>query len=944
MRFGSLLVFVAITSCSFTHLLAQSTGPDAELQIQIPLDPHVRTGELSNGLHYYIRKNEKPENRAELRLAVKAGSIQEDADQLGLAHFVEHMAFNGTEHFTKNELIDYLESVGTRFGPDLNAYTSFDETVYMLQVRTDDQEQFDKGLTVLEDWAGGLLFDEEEIDKERGVVVSEWRTRLSANQRMQQKYFPVMFHKSRYAERLPIGDPEIVGKADYATIRRFYEDWYRPDLMAVVVTGDVDVDSIEHVIIDRFASLENPGNPRARKEYPVPPHEETLVVVCSDREASFTNVRIMYKHPEQEVRDLGDYRQNLKRRLYNRMLNARLYELNSTADPPFVFASSGYGGSVGNIDTYYSFAMVPEGGVIRGFEALLAENFRVLRHGFVGSELERQKEEMLRSAEQRVKEKDRLESGDLARRYISHFLDQSPVPGAEKTLELYERFLPGITVDEVNALAEKWLTDENCVIILTGPGKEESPLPGEEELLNVLADVKTWDIAPYADEVVEAEFLEEEFEPVAVTRETVLDSALDIHMFELENGVRVMYKHTDLKNDEILMGAYSLGGHSLYDNEEYYSARAIGSVMRESGLSDLTAPQLEKIMAGTRVNVGPFVSERYEGFNGNCSVEDFELMFQLIHAYAVDPRFHEDGLHAYLKKQQAIYANLLSNPRNYFGDEVSRLRYNNHPRRAFPKPEHLEYVELEVVEDIYEDRFADMSDFTFFFTGNFDPDTLKSYSAQYLGNLPSTHREETWKDVGIDYPEENTDTTFYRGEAPKSIAQIIYHGPFDWNKENVFNLRALIDYLRIQLRETLREDMGGVYGVSVYGGPGKEPPRYSISISFNADPPRTQELMGAAYDVLNKAMNGEISEEDLQKVKETQRQTRVKNMEENRYWHSGMIDYWHGESDLQDLTLETLNEKLDALSGKDLQEMANTCFNQGARIEAVLHPGKFNRS
>ena len=422
--------------------------------IPIPKDPSVRLDTLSNGIVYYIKQNKKPEDRAELRLVLKAGSMQEDQDQLGLAHFIEHMAFNGTKHFEKNELVDYLESLGMRFGPDLNAYTSFDETVYMLQARTDSMELLEKGLLILEDWANGLTFDPEEIDKERGVVISEWRSRLSPEQRLQQQYFPILYKGSRYAKRLPIGDPEIIENADYATIKRFYQDWYRPGLMAIVATGDFDMDWMEQEIKSRFSKIAAKPNPRERKKYDVPQHDETLYAICSDDEAAFTQVRIVYKHEKKEVKTVEDYRQNLARNLFNRMLNARLFELQQTANPPFTFAYSGYGGDVGNLDTYTVYAFVQKGAALEGIESVLTETKRAVDFGFTQTELDRQKQELITAAEKANNEKDKTQSGRLVMRYVYHFLQGNPIPNPEQTLALYQLLLQQITLEDINPLGE----------------------------------------------------------------------------------------------------------------------------------------------------------------------------------------------------------------------------------------------------------------------------------------------------------------------------------------------------------------------------------------------------------------------------------------------------------------------------------------------------------
>lgn len=474
----------------------------------IPTDERVVMGTLANGMKYYIQKNQKPENRAELRLAVNAGSILEDEDQKGLAHFVEHMAFNGTENFEKSELVDYLESVGTRFGPDLNAYTSFDETVYMLQVRTDSTELFDKGLLIMKDWANGVTFDHEEIDKERGVVESEWRSRLSPDQRMQNETFPVMYHNSQYAQRLPIGDPEIIRNADYEVFKRFYNDWYRPDLMAIIAVGDFDVAKIEMQVKALFGSIPKAVNPRPRTQFDVPFHDETLVKVASDKEASFTNVSLMYKHDQIKTKSLRDYRSSLIRRAYNGMLNARMSEVAKQPDPPFMFSGTGYGRDVGDIDSYSSFAMVPEGKANAALKALMIENKRVLEHGFTSSEWERQKDKMIETGERGVKEKDKTDSRRLAMRYVYNYLDENPIPGPEQSLHFMKQYLPTIQLNEINKLAKSFIKDDSRVIVVTGPEKEETPLPTEQALRALVSEVDQMPVEAYIDEVASEPFLQ----------------------------------------------------------------------------------------------------------------------------------------------------------------------------------------------------------------------------------------------------------------------------------------------------------------------------------------------------------------------------------------------------------------------------------------------------
>ncbi|MCB9267893.1 MAG: insulinase family protein, partial [Lewinellaceae bacterium] len=690
----------------------------------LPTDPRVRTGTLLNGMRYYIQYNPKPENRAELRLAVHAGSLQEDEGQLGIAHFVEHMAFNGTEHFEKNELINYLEKTGARFGADLNAYTSFEETVYKLQARTDSLPLLEKGLLIMEDWAGGLSFEPEEIDKERGVVVSEWRTRLSPDQRLQQQYFPVLYKGSRYANRMPIGKPEIIENAGYATIRRFYEDWYRPDLMAFIAVGDFEVDWMEKEVIRRFSGLQNPESSRPRKDYEVPGHQETLTVIATDKEAAFTRVQVIYKHEEKPVTTIEDFRRQLTYSLYNKMLNARLVEVQMQPNPPFTFAYSGYGSDVGNLGAYTIYAFVGEGGAIEGISAVLRETRRALLHGFTETELKRHKADIMQSVENDYKEREKTKSGTLASRYVYNFLDQNPIPGPEQRLHLYQELLPAITLEDINPLPRQWITDSNRVAIITGPEHAESPLPSREEILDLLAQIDTMSLEPYVDKINDAPLIKEVLSPVPIISRKKLDS-LGITLIELSNGVKAYLKPTDFQNDEILMSAFSPGGHSLYSLEEYYSAANAAAIIDQSGLGEFSMPELQKKLAGKTASAGPYINELYEGVSGSSDQESLETMLRLVYLYFTEPRRDSAVFLSYLSRQASIFENMMDNPYYYYADVKNQIKYKGNPRRQITTLEDLRKISLDEVIHIYQERFANAGDFTFVFVGNFEPETLE---------------------------------------------------------------------------------------------------------------------------------------------------------------------------------------------------------------------------
>ena len=904
----------------------------------IPVDERLSHGVLSNGMHYYIQKNVRPENRAELRLAVNAGSVLEDEDQKGLAHFVEHMAFNGTRNFEKNELIDYLESTGTRFGPDLNAFTSFDETVYMLQVRTDSTALFDKGMQVIRDWADGITFDEEEIDKERGVVESEWRSRLSPDQRMQNVYFPIMYKGSQYAERLPIGDPEIIKNADYETIKRYYRDWYRPDLMAVVVVGDVDVSTVEAQVKQLFGDIPAATSPRPRTKYDMPKHPETLVSVVSDKEASFTNVRVMYKHDKIHTKTTADFRESLVRQVYNRMLGARLSEISKNPDPPFMFAYTGYGGDVGDMDTYSSFAFVPEGKASAALETLLTENKRVLRHGFTAGEMERAKKEMMEGAERNVKEMDKTESNRLVMRYVYKYLDDIATPSPSQALALYEQYLPSIQLSEVNALPSQWIRDESRVVVINGPQKEEAPLPEEDEVRNMLEQVAQTSVEPYVDDVVEEPFFTAELSETPIAEDITYEE-VDVRYIKLDNGVDVYLKKTDFKNDEILMSAQSPGGSSLYNDDEYFNASNAASIVSEAGIGAFSPTQMDKLMAGKTVFVSPYIGTLSEGMNGSASPDDMEIMFQMIYKYFYEPRIDAEAFASFVSKQSGVFKNLMSNPTYFFSDYVSRKKYDEHPRVGFPSADDWTDLDYARAMEIYKERFADASDFTFSFVGNFDEDKITSFIQTYLGNLPTIDREEDWKDLGIDPVKGVVKERFEKGEAPKTNVHMYFHGDYKYNVENNYIMNSTLAYLRIKLREALREELGGVYGVRLSGGGSKKPKEnYGIVISFNADPPMTDTLIQEAKRVIQSAIEEGPNDLDMTKVKETQKQGRVKNLKENRFWQRRINTAHEEDKNFDEILLSTLEKRIEGLTAAQIQEAISTYFDYDDYMEFIMDP------
>ena len=928
----ALWVLAAVTS-----LKAQLTG-NLQLNDPIPFHEGVRSGKLSNGMEYYLLKNSKPEKRCELRLALKAGSIVEDDDQQGIAHFVEHMCFNGSKNFKKNELVNYLESTGTKFGADLNAFTSFDETVYMLEVRTDNKEIFDKGLLVMEDWAGGVSFEDQEIDKERGVVESEWRTRLSPNQRMQNKYFPVIYAGSQYAKRLPIGQMDIIRSAPYDNFKRFYRDWYRPDLMALVVVGDFDMDAVEKHIKERFSALKNPSNPRPRKDFQVPKHKNTLVSICSDKEASATTVQIMYKHDYQNPVSIKDFRQEFIYNLYNQMINARLAELTQKPEPPFSFAYSTYRQDVGSMASYTSFASTKDGGSMASFKTLLEENERVKRFGFTQTELDRIKKQIETRAESEFKEKDKTQSRSLIMGIVYHFLKNSPFLSPDQELNMVKKILPTITLDDVNALCRRFVTDENRVVVVTSPEKPEIKLPTEAEILNLIETAKELRLEPYVDKVSSEPLMPQTPVKGMVVGEEK-NNSLGTITWKLSNGALVVLKPTTFKNDEILFSASSQGGSFLYDLEDNNNAAFAAQVIASSGVGNFDQISLDKYLTGKELGVVPYIGSYREGMNGQTSVSDAETFFQLVNLYFTKPRSDKDAFESFKSKQVARLKNFLSDPQRYFMVEANKIKTSNNPRTKFTTVEDIEKLNPDRMYEIYKERFSNASDFTFFITGSFTPESIKPYVEQYLASLPAKGAKEKMKDQGVRFPDGVVEKSWQNGAAPKSNVDITFHTPFEWNDKNRYDFQSMVEVLRIKLRETLREDKGGVYGVSVSGNTRNFPTaEATLTISFNCTPGNEKNLIDATMDVLKKAKSIGAEETDLVKVRETQRQERIKNLEQNRFWNGGLQNCYENEINPEFLLMKNYEKLINGLTTEDIKQACNKYIDEKSMINITATP------
>ena len=884
-----------------------------ELTEVLPRDPAVLTGELDNGLRYYVRSNGRPENRAFLRLIVRAGSVLEDDDQRGLAHFVEHMAFNGTRNFEKTELLDYLQGIGMRFGPDVNAYTSFDETVYMLEVPTDDPEILDTALLVLEDWASGVSLEDEEIEKERGVVVEEWRGNRGAGARLRDAEIPYRFHGSRYAERLPIGDPEMLREAPPERLRDFYRDWYRPDLMAVIAVGDFDAAEVAAEIRKRFGRLEGPDEPRERFEAEIPPHEETLVSVFSDPELPRSSVSVAYKGPADEFVTVADYRARLVRGLYNGMLNNRLAERAEEADPPFIGATSGRGTLARTRSLYVLSAGAREGDAVRALEALLTESERARRHGFEESELERARINTLRSIDRAWDERDKTHSAAYTGEYSRHFLSDEPFPGIAYERELARRYVPEIGLAEVNAVADSWIHDHDRVILASGPEKEGLDQPAEEELLAAFDRVGQVEVAAWEDDVGEGALVPVPPSPGRIVERSTIEE-LGVTEWRLSNGVRVVLRPSDFKNDEILVGSFSPGGASLVSDEDWLEANVATSVVQLSGFGNFSLTQLNKALAGKVARVGAVIGPLFESIGGRGSPKDLETLFELIYLGGTSPRRDAEAYESFLTRQGALLRNQSAMPRYAFMKTFVELLSQNHPRRRLLTEEMLTELDQDRIFAVYEDRFRDFSDFTFFLAGSFELDAIEPLVETWLGGLPSTGREETWRDVGVRTPRGRIERTVYKGLEEQSQVALVFSGSFEQSQLNRYRLDSMTSLLRERLRERLREELGGTYGANVSGGADRIPvPEFAVQILFGCDPDRVGEMLQAVDEEIARIRTEPATEEEVASIREQQRRARETAKETNGFW-LGVLQtvYRFGEDPLTILEYERLFDELDA--------------------------------
>ena len=775
--------------------------PEIEVEEPLDFDPLVVRGTLSNGLSYYIRHNEEPRGRAQIALAVKAGSVHEEENQRGLAHLVEHMAFNGTERFAKQEIVEYLESIGSTFGAHLNAYTDFDETLYFLEIPTDDPEITENAFQILSDWAYAISFDPEEFELERGVVLEEWRLSQGFNSRLQDNLLSLLFGSSRYADRAPIGLTEIIENAPVERLIEYYGRWYRPDLMAVVAVGDFDIEDMEAKVRQHFAP---PPEGEAYQEravvapsterptFDVPSYDGTRIEVFTDAESPGSQFILIRNLAPDKGQDLSAFRRYVVESLAFMMLDARLFERTQSADPPYLWAGSGRSAYAETLDILTFQAWVEPDGIETGLGAVLEEMQRVRQHGFTESELAREKSNLLSSVESAYKQREQTSSGTLVDEYVDHFFSGTPVPGIEAEWELFQEVLAQISLAEFGEVAESWTQSGNTGLLVVRP--EETEANSDADLAAVtLAQIEgapALTVDPYADDVGDVPLLANIPTPGSITAEEQIES-IDAVKWTLSNGITVIAKQTDFKNDEVVFRSFSPGGHSLASDDDHVSATYAAQLVSGSGVGPHDNVTLDKLLAGQRVSVSPYIEELFEGFSGSGSPEDMETLFQLITLYATEPRLDPAFFSNYESRLRSVAEFNAAEPDSVLFDTVNALLAQNHFRDRPLTVELLDELSMERAEAVYADRFADLSDSTFVFVGAFDWDDLHSLTATYLASLPSTGRAEQWHDHVIDPPPGLVDRAVYSGSEPRSNTLVLFAGDMEWSRQEALTLNVV---------------------------------------------------------------------------------------------------------------------------------------------------------
>jgi zinc protease len=907
---------------------------------ELGLDPKLKTGKLPNGLTYYIRENAKPEKKVELRLVVNAGSVMEDDDQQGLAHMAEHMAFNGTKNFKKNDLISFLQSIGVEFGNDLNAYTGFDETVYILPIPTDKTGNLEKGFQILEDWAHQVTYLDEDINNERAIILEESRSRKSANDRMLKTILPELLKGSRYANRLPIGVDSIIAGFKPDAIRRFYRDWYRPDLMAVIVVGDIRQADALALIEKHFAGIRNPASPRPRTLADVPPYAASNALVVTDKEATGYNFSLNYpSRPVQPTRTESQYRDELVKSLYTSMLNARFRELTQKENPPFVFASAGFGGIARNYEGFSVSAGTGTNNIRKGIDAASEEIERVKRYGFTEAELQRAKKNLITSYENSYNNRDKTESEDFAQEYISHFTQQEPQPGIDWEYAYVKKTMPSVSLAEVNKVTDLYRNEKNRFAYITGPEGQQT-LPTSAEVLAAVDAKQSADLKPYEEKAVASNLLSQAPKAGKVVS-TTPGKNLGTTELKLSNGITVTLKRTDFKADQVLMGAYRWGGNGSYGVNDKITAENTIAVISSMGIGTFSPLDLRKALAGKTANVAPYLTDDSEGFRGSSSNKDIESMLQLMYLYVTEPRTDTALFRSFIQRNKSQYALIASNPQAAFIDTVYRVLYNDNPLAptAVPKSENFDKIDLNRAKGIYKERMGDMSGMHFIFVGSFSQDSIVPLIEKYVASLPASGAKTNYTDNKVRPFRGNKNITVKKGKDDKSLIVAFLSGETPYSEEKSYSLQALSEVMNIKITEEMREKIQGIYSGGTFADLSRTPYNgYQFALQLPCGP--------AKVDTLIKAFNAEMQaladkgpeQGYVDKVRKQWIEQYRTNIKTNEYWLGRLQQIRQGNMSADRLL--NFEKYANALKPADIQGAAKMVMSSPSRLIAVQMPDK----
>ncbi|MBQ8485727.1 MAG: insulinase family protein [Bacteroidaceae bacterium] len=915
-----------------------------EMQLPpIPVDPAVRIGHLDNGLTYYIRHNEKPENRVEFYIAQKVGSIQEEPRQRGLAHFLEHMAFNGTKNFPGNEkgkgIVDWCESHAIKFGTNLNAYTSVDETVYNISnVPTDNTAVLDSCLLILHDWSNYVLLEDEEIDKERGVIREEWRSRNSGLLRVYTDAQETMYPGSKYADCMPIGNIDVVNNFPYQDLRDYYNLWYHPDLQGIIIVGDINVDEMEGKVKALFSEIPKATGKPERIYYPVSDNDAPIIYIGNDKEVSTPNVQIFFKHDattNEEKESMAYLLQTYMLSMASSMLDERFEEMTQQANPPFNGAGSDYGDYfLSKTKEAFNVTVITKAdGIETGLQAALTEIERMKRFGFTASEYERARANYLQRLESAYKERNNTQNANFVNEYVQHFLNNEPIPGIEQEYSIMQQIAPNIPVEAINALVQQQLIpDNNRVVFIAVPESAVDKCPTKEQVLNMLNGMSQLQVEAYVDNVSDEPLVSD----IPATGKIVKEETgmYGSTKLTLNNGVQVYIKKTDFKEDEIRMRAVSPGGTTQFDDKDKLEMEVLDDLGSIGGLGNFSQTELTKQLAGKKVTLSASVTSQRETLGGNSSPKDFETMLQLVYLRFQQPRMDADAFESYKTRTKAQLENAKANPLSTINDTISIAMFGHHPRIVMMQPEMVDQINYQRGLDMFADRFADASDFTFFFVGNIDVDAMKPLIAQYLGALPDKQRKEAAIDRKLDIlPGTRVKEYAKEMQTPMATTIMVYSGKESYNLRNNVLMDFLTQALDMVFTDEVREKEGGTYGVNSYGSLNKYPHEEAMmQIVYQTDPTKKEKLNTLIDELVKKMAAEGPSSEQMQKVRDYMVKQYNDNQKENSYWISSLDEYYYTGIDFNADYLSIVN----SVTADDVKAFATDLIQQGNKVTVVL--------